>query len=90
MVKQKRKEKVGKWDVPIPKVKPIPEDEIFKVIRSGKRQSMNSTRYSIVIIAQRSNGNVWLPKFALLVKRSHEKIPSMNASFALAVCDLRR
>lgn len=41
MVKQKRKEKVGKWDVPIPKVKPIAEDEIFKVIRSGKRQSMS-------------------------------------------------
>lgn len=38
-VKQKRKEKAGKWDVPIPKVKPIADDEMFKVMLSGKRRS---------------------------------------------------
>lgn len=38
-LKQKRKEKAGKWSVPIPKVKPIADDEMFKVIKSGKRQS---------------------------------------------------
>jgi hypothetical protein len=38
-IKQKRKEKAGKWDVPIPKVKPISDDEMFKVMQSGKRQS---------------------------------------------------
>lgn len=38
MIKQKRKEKAGKWNVPLPKVRPISEDEIFKVIRSGKRK----------------------------------------------------
>ncbi|KAL8023425.1 putative ribosomal protein S8e/ribosomal biogenesis NSA2 [Plasmopara halstedii] len=38
-VKQKRKEKAGKWDVPIPKVKPIADDEMFKVLRSGKRRN---------------------------------------------------
>ena len=37
-VKQKRKERAGKWTVPLPKVKPISEDEMFKVIRTGKRQ----------------------------------------------------
>ena len=37
-VKQKRKEKAGKWDVPIPKVKPVADDEMFKVLRSGKRK----------------------------------------------------
>merc|ERR1711998_412883 len=38
-VKQKRKEKAGKWDVPIPKVKPVADDEMFKVMRSGKRKA---------------------------------------------------
>jgi len=38
MVKQKRKEKAGKWNVPLPKVRPMAEDEIFKVIRTGKRK----------------------------------------------------
>lgn len=26
----------GKWDVPLPKVKAVGEDEVFKVIRTGK------------------------------------------------------
>ncbi|KAG5253023.1 ribosomal protein [Salix suchowensis] len=38
-IKQKRKEKAGKWEVPLPKVRPVAEDEMFKVIRSGKRKT---------------------------------------------------
>lgn len=34
-IKQKRKDKVGKWSVPIPKVKPLSEDQMFKVVKSG-------------------------------------------------------
>ncbi|KAG6530192.1 hypothetical protein ZIOFF_012414 [Zingiber officinale] len=37
-IKQKRKEKAGKWDVPLPKVRPVAEVEMFRVIRSGKRK----------------------------------------------------
>ena len=39
MIKQKRKEKAGKWTVPLPKVRGIAEDEMFKVLKTGKRQS---------------------------------------------------
>lgn len=39
MVKQKRKEKAGKWQTPIQKVKALPEAEMFQVVRSGKRKS---------------------------------------------------
>jgi ribosome biogenesis protein NSA2 len=39
MIKQKRKEKAGKWQVPIPKVKGMDEAEVFKVQASGKRGS---------------------------------------------------
>ena len=38
MIKQKRKEKAGKWKVPIQKVKAMSEDEMFKIMRSGKRR----------------------------------------------------
>ena len=38
-VKQKRKEKAGKWEVPIPKVKPVADDEMFKVMRTGKKNN---------------------------------------------------
>lgn len=38
LVKEKRKEKAGKWDVPIPSVKGMAQDEIFRTIRTGKRK----------------------------------------------------
>ena len=38
MIKQKRKEKAGKWSVPLPKVKGIEEAEVFKVMKTGKKK----------------------------------------------------
>jgi len=29
----------GKWDVPLPKVKAIGEDEVFRVVKTGKSKS---------------------------------------------------
>ncbi|OIR59156.1 MAG: ribosome biogenesis protein NSA2 [Amphiamblys sp. WSBS2006] len=37
-LKEKRKEKGGKWDVPVSKIKGCAETEIFKTIKSGKRK----------------------------------------------------
>jgi ribosome biogenesis protein NSA2 len=37
-IKQKRKEKAGKWEVPIPKVKPVADAEMFRILKSGKRK----------------------------------------------------
>ena len=53
MFKQKRKEKGGKWDVPLPKVKAVGEDEVFKVI---KLESLKKAWKG------------WSPKFVMLVK----------------------
>ena len=38
MIKQKRKEKAGKWKVPVEKVKAMSEEEMFKVMKTGKRK----------------------------------------------------
>ena len=35
-IKQKRKEKAAKYAVPLPKVRGIVEDEMFKVVKTGK------------------------------------------------------
>jgi ribosome biogenesis protein NSA2 len=43
-LKQKRKEKAGKWNVPLPKVRPIAEDEVFGVVKSGKRNKKSWKR----------------------------------------------
>lgn len=37
-IKQKRKEKAGKWSVPLPKVKPVADDEMFRIVQTGKRK----------------------------------------------------
>ena len=37
-IKQKRKEKAEKWEVPLPKVRAQGETEVLKVIRTGKRE----------------------------------------------------
>ena len=42
-VKQKRKEKAGKWEVPIPKVKPVADDEMFKVMVPMSTSQSNRT-----------------------------------------------
>jgi len=38
-IKQKRKEKAGKWNVPLPKVRGISEDEMFKVLKNWKKKT---------------------------------------------------
>jgi len=42
-VKQKRAERAGKWSVPLPKVKPVADDEMFRVMQSGKRKGTSAT-----------------------------------------------
>lgn len=38
-IKQKRKDKAAKYSVPLPKVRGIAEDEMFKVMKTGKSKS---------------------------------------------------
>ena len=38
MIKQKRKDKAGKWKVPIEKVAPMSEAQMFQVMKTGKRK----------------------------------------------------
>jgi ribosomal protein S8E len=43
-IKEKRKEKAAKFAVPLPKVRGIAEDEMFKVLRTGKSRSKSWKR----------------------------------------------
>lgn len=59
-MKQKRKERAGKYVVPLPKVQPISEAEMFKVIKTGKRQSTilsSELRLTICREVLEANGN---------------------------------
>ncbi|KAK1309630.1 hypothetical protein QJS10_CPA08g01366 [Acorus calamus] len=55
-IKQKRKEKAGKWEVPLPKVRPVAEEEMFRVIRTGKRKKLKCT-FNLEIIGVKRNPN---------------------------------
>src|SRR6267154_2416264 len=43
-IKQKRKDKAAKYAVPLPKVRGIAEDEMFKVLKTGKSKSKSWKR----------------------------------------------
>ena len=43
-IKEKRKDKAAKYSVPLPRVRGIAEDEIFKVMRTGKSKSKSWKR----------------------------------------------
>lgn len=43
-IKQKRKDKAAKYSVPLPKVRGIAEDEMFKVVKTGKSKSKSWKR----------------------------------------------
>jgi ribosome biogenesis protein NSA2 len=43
-IKQKRKDKAAKYAVPLPKVRGIAEDEMFKVMKTGKSKSKSWKR----------------------------------------------
>ena len=46
-LKDKRKEKAAKFSVPLPKVRGIAEDEVFKVIKTGKRKQKGWKRLCV-------------------------------------------
>ena len=52
-LKDKRKDKAGKFAVPLPKVRGIAEDEAFKVIKTGKRKQKGWKRLSVWILMLR-------------------------------------
>lgn len=43
-IKEKRKEKAGKWNVPLPKVRALNDDEVFSALATGKRKQKNWKR----------------------------------------------
>ncbi|KAH0945188.1 hypothetical protein HN011_005091 [Eciton burchellii] len=97
MIKQKRKEKVGKWDVPIPKVKAQSESEVFKVMRSGKTKRKSWKRMVTKVTFVGENFTRKPPKFerfirpmALRFKTAHVTHPELKATFSLPIIGVKK
>eukprot|EP00727_Mastigamoeba_balamuthi_P012892 m51a1_g8225 putative tgf-beta-inducible nuclear (192) ;mRNA; f:134505-135417 len=97
MIKQKRKEKAGKWDVPLPKVRPIPESELFKVYRSGKRRQKSWKRLVTKATYVGEGFTRKPPKYerfirpmAMRFRKAHVTHPELNSTFYLDIIGVKK
>ncbi len=96
-IKQKRKEKAGKWAVPVPKVKALPEDEMFQVVRSGKRKKSTYKRLINKVTFVGENFTRKAPKFerfirpmALRYTKAHVTHPELKTTFYLPIIGVKK
>ena len=97
MIKQKRKEKAGKWEVPLPKVKAQSEAEVFKVIKTGKRKNKAWKRMVTKVTFVGEGFTRKPPKFerfirpmALRFKKAHVTHPELKATFCLPIIGVKK
>lgn len=96
-VKQKRKEKAGKWEVPLPKVRPVAEDEMFKVMRSGKRMKKTWKRMITKATFVGPGFTRKPPKYerfirptGLRITKAHVTHPELKATFQLDILGVKK
>lgn len=97
MIKQKRKEKAGKWDVPIPKVRAQSDSEVLKVMRSGKTRRKAWKRMVTKVTFVGEGFTRKPPKFerfirpmALRFKKAHVTHPELKATFYLPIIGVKK
>ncbi|KNC22168.1 hypothetical protein FF38_02159 [Lucilia cuprina] len=97
MIKQKRKEKAGKWDVPIPKVRAQSDAEVFKVLKTGKTKRKAWKRMVTKVTFVGENFTRKPPKFerfirpmALRMKKAHVTHPELKATFHLPIIGVKK
>ena len=97
MIKQKRKEKAGKWEVPIPKVKAVADSEVFKVLKTGKKQKKCWKRMVTKAVFVGENFTRKPPKFerfirpmALRYNKAHVTHPELKATFHLPIIGVKK
>eukprot|EP00037_Helgoeca_nana_P032843 m.415593 g.415593 ORF g.415593 m.415593 type:complete len:261 (-) comp29689_c0_seq1:285-1067(-) len=97
MIKQKRKEKAGKWSVPLPKVKAVDEAEVMKVVRTGKSKRKAWKRMITKHTFVPEGFTRKPPKFerfirptGLRVKKAHVTHPELKATFCLPVIGVKK
>jgi ribosome biogenesis protein NSA2 len=97
MLKQKRKEKAGKWEVPLPKVRAQSEADVFKVIKTGKTKRKAWKRMVTKACYVGEGFTRKPPKFerfirpmALRYKSAHVTHPELKATFNLPIIGVKK
>jgi ribosome biogenesis protein NSA2 len=96
-IKQKRKEKAGKWEVPLPKVRPVAEEEMFKVMHSGKRQKKAWKRMITKVTFVGPGFTRKPPKYerfirptGLRMSKANVTHPELKATFQLEIIGVKK
>ncbi|KAH8921092.1 TGF beta-inducible nuclear protein 1 [Atractiella rhizophila] len=96
-VKERRKEKAAKFAVPLPKVRGIAEDEIFKVVRTGKTKRKGWKRLVTKATFVGEGFTRKPPKLerfirptALRFKKANVTHPELKATFQLPIIGVKR
>lgn len=97
MIKQKRKEKAGKWEVPIPKVKGVSEAEMFRIVKTGKTKRKAWKRMVTKVTYVGEGFTRKPPKYerfirpmALRFKKAHVTHPELKATFCLPIIGVKK
>jgi len=96
-IKQKRKEKAGKWEVPLAKVRPIAEDEMFKVLRTGKRMKKSWKRMITKATFVGQGFTRKPPKYERFIRptgmrftKAHTTHPELKCTFQLEILGVKK
>ncbi|KAI3898132.1 hypothetical protein MKX03_021731, partial [Papaver bracteatum] len=96
-IKQKRKDKAGKWEVPLPKVRPMAEDEIFKVKDSGKRKTKHWKRMITKATFMGPGFTRKPPKYERFIRpsglrftKAHVTHPELKCTFNLEIIGIKK
>lgn len=97
MIKEKRKEKAGKWSVPLPQVKGLAQDEIFKAIKSGKRGKKSWKRMitKATFVGEGFTRNPpklerFIRPAALRMKKANVTHPELKTTFTLPIIGVKK
>ncbi|KAL3315549.1 Ribosome biogenesis protein [Cichlidogyrus casuarinus] len=96
-VKQKRAEKAGKWEVPLPKVKSLSEADAFKVVKTGKSKRKAWKRLVTKVCFVGDTFTRKPPKFerfirpmGLRVKKANVTHPELKTTFCLPIIGVKK
>ncbi|GMY25378.1 ribosome biogenesis protein NSA2 homolog [Fagus crenata] len=96
-IKQKRKERAGKWEVPLPKVRPVAEDEMFKVLRTGKRKAKQWKRMITKATFVGPSFTRKPPKYERFIRpsglrftKAHVTHPELKCTFNLEIIGVKK
>ncbi|VDL86306.1 unnamed protein product [Nippostrongylus brasiliensis] len=97
MIKQKRKQKAGKYQVPIPQVKAVSDAEAFKVVKTGKTKRKGWKRMVTKVTFVGESFTRKPAKFERFIRpmglrftKAHVTHPELQTTFCLPIVGVKK